>query len=69
MEPREITDTVVKKWAKEVMGDRRCSEKHLLAFIRAINYTQELCFEAEEERAGELPAQVLKIFNTERHPS
>jgi len=69
MEPREITDTIVKKWAKAVMGDARCNEERLRAFIRAINDTQSLCLDAQEERDGELPEQVAKIFNMQRHPS
>jgi len=42
-------------------------QKRIIAFQKAVNETQSLCLDAEEERAGETPAQVLKIFNTPRH--
>ena len=66
MGPREKTDTIMRKYMKDILCENDW-EKRIIVFQQAVNETQSLCLDAEEERAGETPAQVLKIFNTQRH--
>ena len=66
MSPREITDTIMRKYMKDILCENDW-KKRIIVFQQAVNETQSLCLDAEEERAGETPAQVLKIFNTPRH--
>ena len=66
MSPREITDTIMRKYENDIIcipsreGRRR-------ALQHAVMEAQSLCTSAEESRSGPPSPQTIRIINIPRH--